>query len=133
MDRAASAGICEERDATRAIGYYWHCVRGAGGVEVRRTCVHIRDATLSVRARARLGCRWTASKGAHASVRVLRASAPIELPWRGVKKPHPLRECRRPRVVVGVRRPLTVYTSMSVDYRYSSEFGISATMLPAVF
>lgn len=74
VDQAASAGICEERDATRAIGYYWHCAR-----RCRARAAHMC-------ARARQLLRWTdASKGAHASVRILRASAPAL----SVKKPLP--------------------------------------------
>lgn len=52
-------------------------------------------------------------KGAHASVRILRASTLSKPPLRGVKKLHPLG--RRRRESVGVWRPLTVYTRMSMD------------------
>lgn len=128
MDQAASAGIREERDATRAIGYYWHCARGAGGDdEARCTCVHlyadraIRQTAERMCACVRLGCRRTdVRKDAHASVRILRASAPNVAPLRGVKKLHPLG--RRRSGSVGVRRLLTVCTwigcrSLSFDFQ----------------
>jgi len=117
VDQAASAGICEERDATRAIGYYWHCARGAGGDDgtwrsmrarmqlaryvAHAECLHVRS--------SRLPMNRCTPKGAHASVRILRASAPSEPPLRGVKKLHSLG--RRHTGSVGVRRPLTVCIS----------------------